>query len=232
MASASDTLSNGLYDTLTAPTYSLAEVSRLTGIARWSISRWLRGYKYEGGAQGPIISRSIPAESTYASFLDLIDLLFVKELLDRDFSLQRIRKALDDARKYLGAPHFATKKFYTCQDRIFLELPQNEIVALLAYGQRAMNIIIEQIYDKLDFEDITEFGFARRWYPRGRNEGIVIDPQISFGRPTVLGYGVAVSNIYDLYLGENEESTLVSNWFNIPLPQIEAAVRFEHSLCA
>ena len=74
-------LDNGLYKSLSAPTYSIAEASRLTGIGKWSVGRWLRGYRYEGGKQGPVIRRSIPVESTYASFLDLIDLLFVKKLI-------------------------------------------------------------------------------------------------------------------------------------------------------
>ncbi len=65
---------NDLYKTLSAPTYSIAETSRLTGISRGRVSRYLRGYRYEGGELDPVISRSIPAKSTYASFLDLIDL--------------------------------------------------------------------------------------------------------------------------------------------------------------
>jgi hypothetical protein len=85
---------NDLYKTLSAPTYSIAEASRLTGISRGRVSRYLRGYRYEGGELDPVISRSIPPESTYASFLNLIDLLFIKKFIERGFSLQFIRKAL------------------------------------------------------------------------------------------------------------------------------------------
>ena len=226
----SSNLDTDLYETLNTPTYPLAEASRLTGISRWRISRWLRGYSYDGGEQGPVIRRSIPPESTYVSFLDLIELLFVKEFLMRKFSLQLIRKALEEARNYLRTPHIATKKFFTSGDKIILELSDNEMVALLTGGQRAMGMIIEQLYNKLDFEDVTEFGFARRWYPRGKNGLIVIDPKKSFGRPTLIGHSVATHNIYDLYLGENKKSEPVSEWFNIPVNKIKIAVQFEHSL--
>jgi len=84
--------------------------------------------------------------------------------------------------------------------------------------------------DRLNFEDATRFGFARRWYPRGKKGNIVIDPEISFGRPTLIGTGIPTNNIYDLYLGEDQNIEPVSNWFNIPVPQIESAVQFEHSL--
>lgn len=223
---------DGLYKTLSAPTYSIAETSRLTEISRGRVSRYLRGYKYYGGELDPVISRSIPPESTYASFLDLIDLLFVKRFIERGFSLQFIRKALEDAREYLGTPHFARSKFFTSRDKIILELPANHMVALLTDGQTAMNEVIKQVYDKLDFEEVTRFGFVRRWYPRGKEGFIVIDPTISYGRPTIVGSGIATENVFDLYLGENEKIEPVKNWFQLPRHHIQAAVRFETSLAA
>jgi uncharacterized protein (DUF433 family) len=223
-----------LYEILSAPTYSIAEAHRLTRLSRWRISRWLRGYKYDGGEQEPVIKRKIPPESTYASFLDLIDLLFVNKFIERGFSLQYIRKALEEARKYLGTPHFARSKFFIASDKIILGLPKssNYMIALLTGGQTAIGEIIETVYDKLDFEEVTDFEFASRWYPLGRDGYIVIDPQISFGRPTVKGRGIATENIYDLYLGENKKIKPVKEWFQIPRYEIQAAIRFETSLAA
>jgi uncharacterized protein (DUF433 family) len=231
MRSSTHLIENDLYESLSYPAYSIAETSRLTRIGRWSVSRWLRGYRYEGGEQGPVIHRSIPVESTYASFLDLVDLLYVKIFIERGFSLQTIRKIADEAREYLGTFHFASKKFFTSEDKVFLELPDS-MVTLLSDGQRAMGIIIKQVFDKLDFEDATGFDFAQRWYPEGKNGFIVIDPQISFGRPTLIGHSIATHNIYDLYLGENKQIDPVSEWFNIPSHEIKAAVQFERSLWA
>lgn len=224
---------NDLYKTLSAPTYSIAEASRLTGISRGRVSRYLRGYRYEGGELDPVISRSIPPESTYASFLNLIDLLFIKKFIERGFSLQFIRKALEDAREYLGTPHFARIKFFTSSKTIILELPSSSnMVGLLMGGQRAMSEVIENVYDKVDFEEVTEFGFVSRWFPRGREEYIVIDPTISYGRPTIMGSGIATENIFDLYLGENKKIKPVKGWFDLPRHKIQAAVRFETSLVA
>jgi uncharacterized protein (DUF433 family) len=180
-----------------------------------------------------VIKRPIPPESTYASFLDLIDLLFVKRFIERGFTLQYVRKALKDARKYLGTPHFARNKFFTGSKQIILELPTgSEMIALLTGGQEAMNEVIEQVYDKLEFEEVTEFGFANRWYPtpEGKQGLIVIDPQVSFGRPAIKGRGIATENVYDLYLGELEKVEPVSNWFQLPRHEVQAAVRFEAAL--
>ncbi len=232
--------SNGekLLRSLSAPAYSIATTSRLVGITRWSIVRYLRGYEYKHFIdeeefpvhQPPVINQSLE-DSTYASFLDLVDLLVVKEFLDRGFTLQRLRPAFDEVRNRLGTHHFATSKFYTHGDQITLELPSDgTMIALLTGGQIAMGEITRKLSVKLDFEDVTEHGFARRFYPQGKAGAVVIDPEISFGRPVLIGYGVATSNIYDLYLGEDRQAEPVSSWFNIPVPQIETAVQFEHSL--
>lgn len=232
--------SNGdkLYKSLDAPAYSIAEASRLSGIPRWTVGRYLRGYKYtyptkeetRKGHQPPVVSQS-DAGTTYASFLDLMDLLIVKELLERGFPLQRLRPILQEAREYLGTAHLVRSVFYTSPHKITLKLPEEgQMVALFSGGQGAIPEIIKRLDKKLDFESITEFGFAERWYPNGPDGGIVIDPEISFGRPTVIGYGTATNNIYDLFLGESKQIEPVSEWFNIPAPKIQTAVQFEHSL--
>ncbi len=228
---------NELLNSLSAPAYPISVTSRLTGITRWSVSRYLRGYEYKSTKEDiykrhkpPIVDQT-EKDSTYASFLDLIDLLIVKEFLKRGFTLQYLRQALAEAKRYLGTPHFARSEFYTGTAQIILKLPQDgALVALMTGGQYAIPEIAKKLSEKLEFEDVTGYGFARRWYPYKDNRSIVIDPLISFGRPAIAGYGVSTSNIYDLYLGENKNLTTVSQWFDIPAPEIMTAVRFEHSL--
>ena len=229
---------NMLLQSLHAPAYSFAETSRLIKLPVWSVRRYLRGYEYKyltseeirEGKQPPVVGQSEEG-STYASFLDLIDLLIVKELLIRGFTLQHLRLALKEAKEYLGTQHFARSEFYTSGAEIILKLPKDgHMIALLTGGQTAFREIIENLSSKLDFESITGLGFTRRYYPNGKRGLIVIDPQVSFGRPTLINRGVATYNIYDLYSGENETIEPVSEWFNIPAPEIQAAVYFEHSL--
>jgi uncharacterized protein (DUF433 family) len=229
---------NNLLNSLSAPAYSIALTSRLIGIHRWSVTRYLRGYEYvyftsdeEYVVRQPPVVEQSRRGSTYASFLDLVDLLYVKEFLKRGFALQRIRHALEEAKHYLGSPHFARSQFYTSPNEIVLRLPEDgSLIALMKGGQLTIPAITEKLSDKLDFEDVSEFGFARRWYPWGKNSAIVIDPQICFGRPTLKGHGAATANIYDFYLGEDKKVKPVSDWFDIPVPEIRTAVRFEHSL--
>jgi len=127
-----------IYKTLNASCYTLSSASQLCGISSWRVSSWLRGYKYQWairdgeeireGRQDGLINRVGNKESTYVTFLELIDLLFVKRFLTYGFSLQQIRRFLDEARDYLGTPHFASKKFLICGRRVYLGnyiLPDN-----------------------------------------------------------------------------------------------------------
>lgn len=232
----SDSAGIDLVNSLSAPAYPISFSSRLTGITRWSIARYLRGYDYKIDKKAdykrhkpPVVDQS--EESIYASFLDLVDLLFVKEFLKRGFTLQYLRRSLAEAKHYLGTPHFARSEFYTSTRRIILKLPQDgALIALMTGGQLAIPEIAKKLSEKLEFESITGYSFARRWYPNGPKGSIVIDPQVSFGKPILAGYGISTSNIYDLYLGENKNLTTVSRWFDVPAAEIKTAVQFEHSL--
>lgn len=233
---------NDLYISLDAPTYTLTETHRLVGLSKDRVRRWLEGYEYKyrvekelslrEGHQDAVVHRYGTEETPYASFLDMIDLLFVKSFLNKGFSLQRIRKALDDAREFLGEQHFARNIFFSSGRDIFLRLPNsdNSIIKLMSGGQWAIVQIIEQLAEKIDFSDAT--GIATRWYPLGKNGLIVVDPYVSFGRPTIIGRGVATENVYDLYLGENKKIEPVSSWLRIPIIEVQAAVKFEFSLAA
>ena len=231
------------YKTLNAPYYTLAQASRLCGVSRGRISRWLRGYDYtynisgeiREGSQESIVERNLEIDSASVSFLELIDLLFVKRFLDRGYSLQKVRKILDEARIHLKTPHFASAKFYifgteTILDDNKMSESSKSFLALFKGGQRAFSQLVESIGEKVDFEEVTEFGLAARWYPRGKNGYIVVDPKVSFGQPTVIGTRITTNNIFDLYLGEEKKMESVSSWFNLPPNKINSAIVFEQSI--
>jgi len=88
------------------PTYTTSVAGRLVGLRRERVRRWLLGYEYDYTRAGeatrhrvkkaPVIHRE-GGDAAFASFLDLIDLLFVRKFLDAGVSLQKLRRALDEA---------------------------------------------------------------------------------------------------------------------------------------
>lgn len=221
---------------LDEPMYTVAEASRLVGISDARVCRWLRGYSYEyrdaRRRQRPVIHPASGAETSFASFLDLVDLLFVKGFLDYGISLQRVRKALDEAACILGTEHFARQSFFTDGRDIYLQVKKegDAILQLLSGGQWVIHDVITELAQQIVFDATSEL--ARRWYPRGRDGHIVLDPLVSFGRPSIVGTGVATSNVFDFFVAEGRKVRPVCRWFDLTQRQVDAAVSFEERLAA
>ncbi len=217
------------------PRYSPTEAGRIVSLSVGRVRRWLLGYEYESagvkGRQGPVVTRT--DQSSYASFLDLIDLLFVNKFLEHGFSLQKIRKALAEAQGIVGGHHFAQRSFMTDGENIYLKIVNTsaeDILQLFTGGQWVISPFIKSLAKQIDFDDQT--GFAEKWYPNGKAGRIVLDPRISFGAPTVVGKGVRTSNVYDFFRGENENVNITSSWMDISQADVLESVTFEQSLAA
>ena len=223
-----------------APAYSVTYASRLVKISPWRAKRWLAGYQYRysvrsgsekrEGRQPPVVHRKRDLGRTYASFIEVIDLLFVREFLEQGVSLQKLRRALNEAEERLDKSHFAHEVFFTNGKEIFLRLQQTDIILLLSGGQWAMPPVIEQLAHRIDFDETTKI--ARRWHPLGKDIPIVIDPLVSFGRPAIEGKGIATANVFDLFKAEGENLQAASSWLGVSDFEAEAAIGFERQLAA
>jgi len=224
------------------PAYSRAMAARLVGLTEQRVSRWLKGYSYDYApapgrapvrrSQQPVIHTTGMEGPLFASFLDVVDLLFVKAFLGKGISLQRLRQALVEAERILGRPRFAYREFWTDGRNIYLEVKNqgDALLQLLSGGQWTFAEIICQIASHMDFDEAT--GFTERWFPLGRETPVVIDPKISFGAPTVFRRGIATANVYDMYLAEDKNPRRVCSWFDLRRGEVEAAVEFETRLAA
>lgn len=227
-------------DHLTRPAYSATEAGRLAGLAAGRVRRWLRGYEYAYGdavrGQPPVL-QGRPVGTSYASFLDLVDLLFVKQFLDYGVSLQKVRRALDEARGLLGTDHFARQTFFTDGGSIFLRLQEGDaadrgdaILELMSGGQWVIAPVIRELAQQIEFE--SPKGLAKRWYPLGRSRPVVLDPMVAYGAPSIAGRGVKTTNIHDLFVAEGESLASVRAWWGLSDDEIQAAVDFERQLAA
>jgi hypothetical protein len=142
---------------LNAPLYNEAFASRLSDLSKGRVHRWLRGYNYTYSPRhdgqlrtahmAPIVARPQTPSESYASFLDLIDLLFVKRFLDYGISLQKIRKALAEAERLVGGHHFAQRSFFTDGRNIYLQVRDDAeaLLELLSNGQWVIAPLIKEL---------------------------------------------------------------------------------------
>jgi uncharacterized protein (DUF433 family) len=222
--------------------YAPATAARLTGLEPSRVRRWLQGYEYTYAAkaadksrrrQSPLVLREGALGSRYASFVDLIDLLFVKNFIEHGISVQKLRKALGEAAELTGDHHFAQRRFWTDGRRLYLEFkdkPAEALLELLSGGQWVIAPVIKQLAHQIDFDQQT--GLSTRWFPLGKNRSVVVDPTVAFGAPTVTGRGVQTANVFDLYQGEKRDISRVSSWLDLPPDAVRDAVEFERTLAA
>jgi uncharacterized protein (DUF433 family) len=102
------------------------------------------------------------------------------------------------------------------------------LILLRSGGQSAIPSVIESVAERIEFDPVTKT--ASRWYPRGASYPVVVDPAISFGRPSVVKRGIATSVIYDLFLGERGNLGSTARWMHINPEETKAAVEFERHL--
>ena len=217
------------------PRYPPAEAGRIVGLSASRVRRWLQGYSFHSDNKvvemAPVVTRH--SQAKYASFLDLMDLLFVKRFIEEGFSLQKIRAALSEAQGIIGGHHFAQRSFMTDGRNIYLRVKHRKSTSLLQLfsgGQWVIEDFILHLAKQIDFDKST--GFAERWYPAGRSGRVVLDPRFSFGAPTIIGKGVRTANVYDLYLGEQGNTKVTADWLNLSTVDVSAAVEFEQSIAA
>ena len=219
--------------------YSVGEASKLTGVSRQNIRRWLYGYHYTKGGtrlfQAPVLNHDYaPYENIHAlSFLDLMEIRFVDQFRIYGVSLQTIRIAAQRAAGLVQHSHpFATKKFFTDKTTILAQLVADpnepELIDLAKRQYEIHDVVLPFLYEGIDF---SEFDIAERWWPRGRRFEIVVDPHRSFGKPIVDGPGIPTEILADAYrvYGSVER---VAEWYEIQPQDVRAAVEFESNLAA
>jgi uncharacterized protein (DUF433 family) len=225
---------------LEAPAYPTAEAARLVGLSAGQVKRWLRGYDFDyrtkeqpqlrHSKKPPVVPRAKRKRSTYASFLDIIDLLLVQKFLEEDISLQQVRVEFEEAKSVLGVDHLGYETFFTLGRKVFLEIDSSWILALSSGGQMAIDQLIRDLGHQIEFDEQTKL--AIRWYPLHPDRRVVIDPFVSFGRPVISGRRVTTSNIYDFFIAENERVDVVCEWMGVEKAEVQSAVELETKLAA
>jgi uncharacterized protein (DUF433 family) len=164
-----------------------------------------------------------------------MELRVVAKLRRKGISLQQIRDAAAIAREILSTRHpFASRRIFTDRKRIlaYLDAPPAEF-AMVELHRRTMNQliagpVIEPLLEDLDFDE--ESGVASRWWPLGRKYPVVLDPEVSFGAPTIAGTRVRTEVVAGMAAVDSLGVTTAA--FELDDTQVRAAVTFEQHLRA
>lgn len=225
--------------------YSRRDAATLLRVRLRKLNRWVHGYRYtsSGGRYGwvpPVVPPELGGDEEEAlSFRDLIELLFVAGFRRQGLSLQYVRKAAGiAAEKYQSRHPFCLRRFSTDGRRIFATLEEERVEDLpgerkkrveeVVSGQLVFRRVVEQYLRQLEYD--VETGETIRWWPMGRETSVALDPTRAFGEPIDVVTGVPTSSIYRAYRAEGEGRAArlrISEWFEAPLPNVDAAIEFE-----
>ncbi len=217
--------------------YSVPEVARLTGISPSKIRRWVRGYRVVGGQEQrpPVIESDYePIENkTALSFLDLIEVRFVDSFRRHGVSWRSIRIASRKAAALLDTAHpFAKRRFFTdgreILTRVAEESKEPELLNLVRDQYEIDAVVSPLLVGDLEFNGLD---MAERWWPRGKDAGVVIDPARNLGKPIVDRYGVP-TEVLSRQCETVGSIEVVAEWYEVDADTVRRAVEFENSLAA
>ncbi|MEY2439466.1 MAG: hypothetical protein QOI34_851 [Verrucomicrobiota bacterium] len=222
------------------PAYGLTEAAHYLRVPLATLRSWVGGRRYptEAGRKSfkPIIT--LPDRCLRSlSFMNLIEAHVLHAVqAEHHFPripLPRAHSALDYVREQFNSKHpLAEKRFGSDGLKVFVARFQGVIPA----PESRQAAIRERIQAYLDRIEYDANGVALLLYPF-TNEGLdqpknlVIDPFISFGRPTIRGTGVSTRIIAARHEAGDSVTDLTED-YGCKQAQIEEAIRCERLLAS
>lgn len=212
--------------------YTYKEASQLTNLSTGALRRWVEGYKHSNSNSKvtPMLNSDYQKieSKQVISFLDLIEIIFIKAFHDYGISLQSIRFAVKRASKLLNSDHpFAMKKFYTDGKTIMAIITKDaksqDLIDLIKKQYQIVDFILPGLYECIDFDN---FDFAEKWWPKGKKSGIVVDPGRNFGHPIIDEVNISTSLIQELYDSGHSVDDIME-WYDIEPKYINMALNFQ-----
>jgi len=220
------------------PAYSISETSHYLGIPTATIRSWVRGRSYPTGTGPkrfqPVID--VPdGDSQALSFVNLVEAHVLGAIRrEHRIPLHKVRSALRFVTSSYHAEHpLANQQFETDGLDLFVE-KLGDLINVSQEGQFAIRTLLEAHLRRIDRDS---HGLAVRLYPFTRTgladepRIIVIDPLVSFGRPVLVGTGIATSVIAERYKGGETMDALAGD-YGRQRQEIEEAIRCELQLSA
>jgi uncharacterized protein (DUF433 family) len=215
--------------------YTIQEAARFIGVDVAAARRWAFGYQRNGTWYDGVILNELPERdgSKAITFVELVELLFIRGFLKSGVKWPRIREAARVAARMFDTRHpFAMRRCFADPGGVYAQLIDESdggavLVELAGDGQIAMEAALHIYLDQLNFnvDDV-----AQRWHPLGSSEPVVLDPHMAFGSPVITGTGIRTATIAEMVGNDGTPVRDVAWMYDVEEWQVEAALRFESSL--
>jgi len=221
------------------PTYTITDTARYLHLPLTTLKTWVNGRSYptQKGHQDflPLIQRPNP-NIPQLSFTNLVEAHVLRVIRTvHNIPLDKVRLALDYINDQFKTEHpLVQKQFSTDGVDLFIEQVE-ELINASRSGQLAMKQVLNNLLNRIEWD---EKNIAARLFPtieiNGKNfsdKALMIDPNISFGKPTITGTGIPTKIVIELYDTGDSIEDIAADYNCLPW-QIEKAILFESNLQA
>lgn len=202
--------------------YSLSEAARYVRVPHARLRSWFnsrdknRGPVFDSDYAGPVLS-----------FHDLVDAQVAAQLRNLGLSMQRIRRVYSALQYEHHLRHpFCSRLLYTDGKNVFVrgaEAVEDAAFVEVLTKQRYFSKILEPFLHTIEYGDS---GLAARW--RIFNH-VVIDPEVYFGKPVVVGSRVTTQHLANELHANAGDIDLVADLYGLPESVVKDAARFEET---
>jgi uncharacterized protein (DUF433 family) len=215
-----------------APAYSVNEAARYLRIPVPTVRSWVFGRDYPkrsgSGRFHPVVA--LPKDASHRlSFSNLIELAALRALrTEHELKLSAVRAALDYARRELGVSNLlVSRDLYARPGELFLE-HYGQLINLNRAGQLGIKAVLQNLLQRIQWDQDR----AVRFFPpppnRQEAKSVMIDPQVSFGRPVLSRLGVSTSVIVDR-VNAGEDPSEIARDYGATTDEIMDAVAYERA---
>lgn len=207
------------------PAYPVFEAARYLGIPEDKLRAWV------GGKAGFRAVIELPQESNgELSFYNLVEAFVISGLRTKHrLPLQQVRRDVEFLRSLVpDSRHpLADLELGTFARQVYLER-EADVLNVSRAGQLGFPEILRPVLERVE-KDVRG---AARLYPFTRPDPhtsprlIVIDPEMSFGRPTIAGTGIPTAVIRERWKAGDSIPSLAED-YDRPVEEIEEALRYE-----
>lgn len=221
--------------------YTVQEAARLIRVgSAHRIYGWLRGYPQR--QIGPLLSRDYRplGEHEELSFLDLMEIRFVEHFREHGVKVRSLRLAAQVLREEFKTAHpFALDRVVLVADKADVMVEEvlrdsankagdPRLRSLLTKNYVMYEAIKQSLIPGVKFDVKTHL--AKRWAPVPlKFPKIIVDPRIAYGKPAGPSR-IPTDVLYDAWFAENENADAVAHIYEVPSPEVIAAVSFEKEL--
>ena len=213
------------------PAYGVADAARYLHMPVATLRSWVLGRTYPRGggvaAFEPLIR--LPARRRQLSFNNLIEAHVLRALRTKHgVRIDAVRQALSYAEGALDIERLLlSRDLLTGGGDLFLER-FGELVNLSKSGQLVLRRLLDAHLRRVERDEgdlpIRLYPFLAGDLPDSRS--IIIDPRVSFGRPTVAGSGISTEAVVGrIDAGESIEE--ITEDYDMSAEQVESALMYE-----